>query len=172
MEEKVIEEKTTELTKEEAERLKKIQKKGEFIRALKFLVFSISAGVIQIGSFTLLNEVIKVNYWVAYLPSLVLSVLFNFTINRKFTFKAANNVPVAMLKVLAYYVVFTPLSTWWGDALNAIGWNEYVVLVGTMVINFVTEFLFTRFVVYRNAVNTSKDGQKDKEKELEEAKKV
>lgn len=60
-----------------------------------------------------------------------------------------------MLKVFGYYLIFTPLSTWWGDALtkNA-GWNEYLVLAGTMVINFVTEYLFCRFVVYRNSINS------------------
>jgi hypothetical protein len=63
-----------------------------------------------------------------------------------------------MMKVIGYYLVFTPLSTWWGNALDVIGWNEYLILAITMVLNFITEFLFTRFVVYRNSINTSKAG--------------
>ena len=117
-------------------------------------LFSISAGIIQIGSFTLLNEVAHLPYWPAYLISLVLSVLYNFTLNRRFTFQSVANVPIAMAKVVAYYGVFTPLSTWWGDALTGIGWNEYLVLVGTMLINVSTEYLFCRFVVYRKSMNT------------------
>ena len=105
---------------------------------LKFLLFSISAGVIQFGVSTLLLELSGWSYWPCYLIGLVLSVLYNFTINRKFTFQSANNVPLAMLKVFCYYAVFTPLSTWWGDALTGIGWNEYLVLFLTMVVNFVT----------------------------------
>ncbi len=96
--------------------------------------------------------------WAA-LIALVLSVVYNFTINRKFTFRSATNYPKAMLKVFGYYCVFTPLSTLWGDWLTGIGWNEYIVLGGTMLVNFVTEFLFCRLVVYRNSMNTNRLGQ-------------
>ena len=129
-------------------------KKAEMIRFLKFVLFSISAGLIQIVSFTIMNEVVKMKYWPAYLIALTLSVVWNFTI-RKFTFKSASNVPVAMAKVAAFYVVFTPLSTWWGNALDNLGVNEYLILIGTMVINFVTEFLFQRFVVFRDSIDTA-----------------
>jgi putative flippase GtrA len=132
------------------------QKHSEgYIQALKFLVFSISAGGIQALSFIFIFEVIKLEYWPSYLISLTLSVLWNFTWNRKFTFKSANNVPLAMFKVFLYYLAFTPLSTWWGDALTNIGWNEYLVLFGTMVINLITEFLFTKYVVYKGSINTA-----------------
>ncbi len=134
-----------------------LTKKDNLIHFLKFTLFSISAGIIQVISFTLLHEIAKMKYWPAYLIALTLSVLWNFTLNRKFTFKSAANIPLAMFKVACYYAVFTPLSTWWGDALTStsIGWNEYVVLIGTMLVNFVTEFVFTRFVVYHNNINTA-----------------
>ena len=138
-------------------------KKQNLMQALKFLLFSASAGLIQLGSFTLLLEVAHFPYWPAYLIALVLSVVYNFTVNRKFTFKSAANVPRAMGLLLLYYALFTPLSTWWGDALTAAGWNEYVVLVGTMVVNFVTEFLFQRFVIYRNDMYTNAAGQREME---------
>ena len=127
----------------------------ELIRAVKFTLFSISAGVIQAGSFALMNELLHWNYWVCYLTALILSVVWNFTVNRKFTFRSANNVPVAMAKALAFYAVFTPLSTWGGDALVVIGWNEYVVLIGTMLLNFVLEFLYDRFVVFGASIDTA-----------------
>lgn len=127
----------------------------ELIRAVKFTLFSISAGVIQAASFALMNELLHWNYWVCYLTALILSVVWNFTFNRKFTFRSANNVPVAMAKALAFYAVFTPLSTWGGDALVAIGWNEYVVLIGTMILNFVLEFLYDRFVVFGASIDTA-----------------
>lgn len=131
-------------------------KKKELIRSLKFLVFSISAGVIQIVSFTLLTELTPLSYWPCYLISLVLSVLFNFTINRKFTFHSAANVPVAMLKVFLYYCVFTPLTTIGGNYLvEHLMWNEYLVEILSMILNFITEFLFTRFVVYGKQVDNA-----------------
>lgn len=141
----------------------RLTKKQNFIQAVKFTLFSITAGIIQVLSFTLLNEIAHLNYWVAYLIALTLSVLWNFTINRRFTFKSANNVPLAMFKVIAYYAVFTPLSTWWGDALTKIGWNEYIVLVGTMLINFITEFLFWRIFVFGKSINTNDLGKKENE---------
>lgn len=139
-------------------------KKSEFIRIVKFILFSISAGIIQIVSFTLLNEILHWPYWVSYLIALVLSVIWNFTFNRKFTFKSANNVPVAMLLVLAYYAVFTPLSTLLENYLTSIGWNEYLVTAINMALNFVTEFLYQRFVVFGKTINTNDVAKKDEEK--------
>ena len=136
-------------------------KKKELIRSLKFLLFSISAGVIQILSFTLLNELAHLPYWMSYLVALVLSVIWNFTLNRKFTFQSANNVPVAMAKVFAYYCVFTPVSTILGNYLaETLGWNEYIVTALNMVANFVTEYLFDRFVVFRNSIDTNERARK------------
>lgn len=141
----------------------KTSKKETFLQVVKFTLFSISAGLIQTIVFTLMNEIGHLPYAVSYLTALVLSVLWNFTLNRRFTFKSANNVPIAMLKVLGYYCVFTPLSTWWGAALTNAGVNEYVTLIGTMLVNFVTEFLFNRFVVFRNSINTNDLANKTKE---------
>lgn len=132
--------------------------KKELIRTMKFVLFSASAGIIQVLSFTLFEEVLHLEHWISYLVSLVLSVLWNFTLNRKFTFYSANNVPIAMLKVAVFYVVFTPLSTWWTAVLTGaqVGWNEYLVLVGTMLINFATEYLYDRFVVFGKSIDTAK----------------
>ncbi len=132
--------------------------KKEFLRSVKFVLFSISAGAIQILSFTVLEEVLHITHWVSYLVSLILSVLWNFTLNRKFTFYSASNVPIAMLKVAGFYLVFTPLSTWWTAVLTGdkVGLNEYIVLIGTMLINFVSEYLFQRFVVFKNSIDTAK----------------
>ncbi len=132
------------------------------VQFLKFTLFSISAGAIQAASFTLLNELTSLPYWPCYLVALILSVVYNFTVNREFTFKSAANIPAAMMKIFGYYLVFTPLSAWWGDRLTAAGWNDYIVLGGTMLINFITEFLFTRFAVYGNSINTNKRAQKKK----------
>jgi len=125
------------------------------IQAVKFFFFSVSAGVIQALSFTFFFEVIKFIYWPSYLIALILSILWNYTLNRKYTFKSANNIPVAMAKVALFYAVFVPLSTWCGDALTKIHWNEYLVLFLTMITNLITEFLFTKYYVYRNSINTA-----------------
>ncbi len=135
------------------------EKAKERIRVVKFFLFSVSAGVIQTLSFTLMNEVFAWNYWVCYLTALILSVLWNFTLNRKFTFHSANNVPVAMLKVAAFYLVFTPLSTWGGQELTELGWNEYIVLALSMIVNLVTEFLYQKYVVFRGSIDTAIDNK-------------
>ena len=129
--------------------------KQTFWQVAKFTLFSISAGLIQVASFTLFEEVFHWSYWVAYLPSLVLSVLWNFTFNRRYTFRSDANVPRAMLLVFLYYLVFTPLTTWGGNAVTAAGGNDYLVLALTMLLNFVTEYLFQRFVVYRDRIDTN-----------------
>jgi putative flippase GtrA len=128
-------------------------KKKSVMQALKFTLFSISAGVIQIGSFSVLEIFIK-DYWIPYLVSLVLSVVWNFTLNRRYTFHSAANVPVAMAKVFAFYVVFTPLSTWLGNLAEGQGGNDFLILAVTMVANFVLEFLFCKLVVYRGKEDT------------------
>lgn len=130
--------------------------KKELLRTLKFLLFSISAGVIQLGGFALLNELLHLDYWLSYLIALVASVLWNFTFNRRYTFKSKENIGRAMLLVGLYYCVFTPLSTWLEHTLAGnLGWNAYLVTVINMVLNFVTEFLFQRFVVYRKTLDTN-----------------
>lgn len=135
-----------------------MDKRKEFIRTIKFVLFSASAGIIQVVSFTIMEEVLHLEHWMAYLVSLVLSVLWNFTLNRKFTFYSANNIPIAMMKVAVFYVVFTPLSTWWTAVLTGtkVGWNEYIVLVVTMLINFVTEYLYDRFIVFGKSIDSAR----------------
>ena len=131
-------------------------KKKEALRAVKFTLFSASAGIIQMGSFALLNELLHLPYWLSYLIALVLSVLWNFTLNRKFTFKSAANVPVAMFKVACYYAVFTPLSTLLEHYLTTtLGWNVYLVTAINMILNFVTEFLYQRFFVFGKSIDTA-----------------
>ena len=127
--------------------------KKQLWQAVKFTLFSISAGVIQIGSFALLEIFIQ-DYWIPYLISLILSILWNFTWNRRYTFKSAANVPVAMAKVFGFYLVFTPLSTWLGNLAEGCGINDFVILIVTMLANFVLEYLFCKFVVYRGQEDT------------------
>ena len=145
-----------------------LSQKENTAQVIKFTLFSISAGIIETLSFTLLNEVFHLPYMPCYLTALILSVIWNFTLNREFTFKSANNVPLAMLKVACFYLVFTPLSTWWGTALTNAGWNEYIVLFGTMAVNLTTEFLYDRFFVFRGTMNTNKRAQKEREHASEE----
>lgn len=129
----------------------------ELFRVIKFTLFSASAGIIEMGSFALLNELTGLSYWPCYLIALALSVLWNFTLNRKFTFQSAANVPVAMMKVAAYYAVFTPLSTLLGSWLaDTLGWNEYLVTAINMILNFTTEFLYQRFFVFGSSIDTAK----------------
>ena len=149
-------------------------KKHEVFQALKFTLFSISAGIIQIGTYTLFYEVFHWAPWLAYLVSLILSVLWNFTFNRKYTFRSDADMKKSMLLVTLFYLVFTPLSTWWTAALTGENpftgaaasaeplVNNYLVQGVTMLINFVTEFLYQKFVVYRNTIDTNELAKKDK----------
>lgn len=140
------------------------ERKKELIRTIKFTLFSVSAGLIQILSFTLLNELMAWPYWPSYLISLILSVLWNFTLNRRFTFQSASNVPIAMAQTAAFYLVFTPVSTIAGNYLaETLGWNDYLVTALNMAANFILEYLFQRFVVFRDSIDTNDIAQKKKE---------
>ena len=131
-----------------------MKKNKEWVRILKFVLFSASAGIIQFGSFALLNELTTWRYWPCYLISLILSILWNFTFNRRFTFKSNANFTRAMLLVLAFYAVFTPVTTILGDWLaEDIQWNEYIVQIINMLLNLTLEYIYQRFVVYRNRID-------------------
>jgi putative flippase GtrA len=136
--------------------MEKMSPKDNALQFFKFTLFSISAGIVQVVTFALLEQMAGLPYWPSYLIALAASVVYNFTVNRHFTFKSSNNIPKAMTQLAIYYAIFTPLSTWWGDALVGIGWNDYVVLGGTMVVNFVSEFMVNRLVIYRNSMYTRK----------------
>lgn len=141
----------------------KLTKKETLIQVAKFVAFSMGAGIIQIVSYTIIHEVSGWEHWKCYLPSLILSVLYNFTVNRRYTFKSATNVPIAMLKVALFYCVFTPVSTYLGQLAANNGVNDFVVEAVTMGCNLVTEYLFCRFVVYNNSMNTNDIAKKGKE---------
>ena len=132
--------------------------KKQFLQALKFTLFSVSAGIIQIVSFAVLEIFIK-DYWIPYLVSLILSILWNFTLNRRYTFKSAANVPVAMAKIFGFYLVFTPASTYLGNMAEGFGVNDFLILIITMLSNFVLEFLFCKLVVYRGQEDTLQDNK-------------
>ena len=136
--------------------------KKEIFRTIKFTLFSISAGLVEIGVFTLLNLIPNWSYWPKYLIALVASVVWNFTLNREFTFKATNNVPVAMLKVALFYAVFTPVSTILGNYLaETLLWNEFIVTALNMIANFILEYLWDTFVVFRGSIDTKEDKKKE-----------
>ena len=131
--------------------------KNEIKRMIKFTLFSISAGLIEIGLFELLYNVIKWSWWPSYLIALIASVIWNFTLNREYTFKSSNNVPVAMLKVFLFYLVFTPTSTLLGNYLEGtLKWNGTVVTLINMVLNFVLEYLYDRYYVFKDSIDTKK----------------
>jgi putative flippase GtrA len=134
-----------------------MKNKKEMLRMVKFTLFSISAGLIEIGLFELLYNVIKWSWWPSYLIALIASVLWNFTLNREYTFKSSNNVPVAMFKVFIFYLVFTPLSTLLGNYLEGtLNWNGTVVTLINMVLNFVLEYLYDRYYVFKDSIDTKK----------------
>ena len=117
--------------------------------AIKFTLFSISAGVIQIVSFTILELSTNFSYWPSYLISVILSVLWNFTFNRKYTFYGTNNVYKSMMLTLLFYVFFIPITTIGGDFLEKVhSWNNFLIIAVTMLLNFVLEFIYTKYVVY------------------------
>ncbi len=145
-----------------AEKKQKLTKRQTIVQVAKFVAFSMGAGIIQIVSYTLIHEISGWAHWKCYLPSLILSVLYNFTVNRRYTFKSATNVPIAMLKVAFYYCIFTPVSTYLGNLAETAGINNYIIEAVTMVCNLVTEFLVCRFWVYRNSINTNKLAEKEK----------
>ncbi len=147
-------------------------KKKELIRSLKFFLFSASAGLIQTLSIVLCNEVFHLNNEISYLIGLILSVIWNFTLNRRYTFQSANNVPVAMLKVAAFYAVFTPASTWLVKVLGGFNWwgavknpavSEYLADGISMILNLVLEFFYDKYVVFRNSIDTNDIAQKKKQ---------
>ncbi len=131
-------------------------KNKELLRVIKFTAFSASAGVIQVIVDVIMNELVNTKAWFSSLVALIASVLWNFTFNRKFTFYSAGNVPIAMLKVALFYVVFAPASTLWTKWLtDSCGWNEYLVLGLTMAVNFVTEYIYQKYFVFKNSIDTA-----------------
>ena len=143
-----------------------LKKNAELVRTIKFVLFSASAGIIQFGSYTLLYEIAHLPEYVSYLIALILSVIWNFTLNRKFTFKSANNVPIAMLKVALFYVVFTPATTLLEKYLTeTLGWSGYIATIINMLLNFVLEYLYDRFYVFKDSMDTNDIAAKEKAKE-------
>jgi len=167
------------------EKLKETDKKNNSAwQFFKFLLCAASAGIIQFVTFTILQTIFKKTgtdqtlgtMWffqdgylkttfIATTCALVLSILWNFTLNRKFTFKAANNLPLAMVLAFCFYIPFYPFQTWYVGTIeqelfkytttNAI-WPGLIAEGTVMIINFVLEFLWQKFVVFRKPKRKSK----------------
>ena len=135
----------------------KPSKNQQFIQFIKFTLFSASAGAIQLLSTTILHQWtgwLLDYYWLAYIIGLTLSVIWNFTFNRKFTFKAANNVPLAMTLVIIYNcIIVVPLALG-GDALVKLWGEQWGILVTaiSLLINFITEFFWDKYIVFNQKV--------------------
>ena len=148
----------------------KSTKVKETLRVIKYALCAGSAGIIQFGSYTLLTETTGWPHWPCYLISLVLSVIWNFTLNRKFTYRSTNNVPKAMLQTFFFYLVFTPVTTFGGNwIVESLGVNRYIVEICTMALNFITEYLYQRFYVFRATIDTNDVAERAGEKQLSEA---
>ena len=144
--------------------------KKEIIRAVKFALVSASAGLVEIGVFTVMNEFTGLKYWPCYLTALIASVVWCFTINRRYTFKSTKNVPRAMAMVFAFYLVFTPATTILGNYLaETLHWNEYLVTGINMALNLSLEYLYDTFIVYRGEMDNNDIAAKDKAKEQKKA---
>lgn len=156
-------------TNQTSKGIKDVAVRKEIFRGIKFGLFSVSAGIIEIIAFSLLNELTLWPYWPSYVIALVLSVLWNFTLNRRYTFYSANNVSIAMLKILAFYLVFIPVSTFAGNYLaGTLQWNEYIVTLLNMLANFILEFLYDRFFVFGNSLDTNQLAKQKQETRTKE----
>ncbi len=134
-----------------------MKNKKELIRTIKFTLFSISAGIIEISLFSLLENFTSLKEWLCYLIALIVSVIWNFTLNREYTFKSASNIPIAMFKVFIFYLIFTPTSTYLEKYLTEdLLWNSYLVTILNMLANFILEYLYDKYVVFRNSIDTKK----------------
>ena len=129
------------------------------------MIVSASAGIVELGVFTLMNELTNLKYWPCYLTALIASVIWCFTINRRYTFQSTKNVPRAMAMVLAFYAVFTPATTILGNYLaDTLHWNEYLVTAINMGLNLSLEYLYDTFVVYRNEMDNNDIAEKKRER--------
>lgn len=155
-----------------SEQVEKKEKKSmkETIRAVKFAIVSMSAGIVELGVFTLMNEFTGLKYWPCYLTALAASVIWCYTVNRRYTFKSGKPIPVVLAYAAAFYAVFTPATTLLGNYLaETLMWNEYLVTIINMTINLTTEYLYDTFVVYRNNMDNNSIAEKERQKEAEKA---
>ena len=168
----------------QAEKNAKREKRKGVMQFIKYALCAASAGIIQIVLFSILQAVIPSNgktihfivedmdlvTFIATTVALCASILWNFTFNRKFTFKDAGNVPKAMILAFLFYVPFYPFQTWYVHTIKsllveAIGTDGAgIIAEGTvMIINFALEFMWQKFVVFRKP----KDKQENKTEENE-----
>lgn len=156
-------------------------KKKEMLRTLKYVLVAASAGLIQFGSTAILSLIWPVEKFtngpvLFYLIGLVLSVIWNLTINRKYTFKSANNMGIAILWTVGFYIIFTPASLllqgWLTNGVmiegstlvlaHYLGWHTLIGTIINMVLNLGLEYPFQRFIVFRNSIDQTEKKEETK----------
>lgn len=154
----------------QAEKNAKKEKRKGVLQFIKYALCAASAGIIQLALFSILQAVIPQSgktirfivedmdlvTFISTTVALCASILWNFTFNRKFTFKDAGNVPKAMLLAFLFYVPFYPFQTWYVHTIKSLLLGPLstqasgIIAEGSvMVINFVLEFMWQKFVVFR-----------------------
>ena len=156
----------------EEEKAAKKEKRKTLFQIIKYAICTASAGLIEFITFTILtktpilssmaNEKVwfftenNLAWFVATAIALFLSIVWNFTINRKFTFKSAGNVPRAMSLAFLFYVPFFPFKLWFNSYMpEHLGVDSLLIEVITMLINGVLEFCWQKFVIYRKEQDTA-----------------
>ncbi|MDO5025763.1 MAG: GtrA family protein [Trueperella sp.] len=118
------------------------------LQAVKFTLLSGTAAVVEAGSYALFLALDLMPVSWAQAISVALSVLWNFTLNRKFTFKSTGNVPFAMLLVSLFYVAYIPISSVLAGLMDDAGMHPAVIKIIWLLINFVGEFIWWKYVVF------------------------
>lgn len=148
---------------------KRAKRKG-VVQFIKYALCAASAGIIQIVLFSILQTVLpkdmgnihfivedmQLGTFIATTVALCASILWNFTFNRKFTFKDAGNVPLAMFLAFLFYVPFYPFQTWYVHTIKTLLSHHInvdgagiIAEASVMAINFALEFIWQKFVVFR-----------------------
>lgn len=162
----------------------KAARKKKAKRFLKYAIIAISGGLIQLTAYIILSDAIKLDkhvsfdaiyqkqpwlteifydpdtgktYGLSYFIAVSLSVIWNFTFNRKYTFKSASNVPKAMLLFVLYYAFSIPFNCWAIVQLNKLvvfPLSDKVILICIMLANGLPAFFYQRYVVFGRSLDT------------------
>ena len=129
--------------------------KNGWLQFLQFVVVSLGAGVIEYATFALMTWIVPDNKTMlvaAEVTSVVLSCLFNFTVNRKYTFHSSSNIPLGMLLYGVYYAFLaTPAGVWFLLFLTQGGMHELLAKAVKMLVNFIFDYLFCKFILFQAA---------------------
>lgn len=122
---------------------------------VRFLLVGGLSFVLDLGLLALLHEVFGVALWAATPIAFVVSLIFNFLLQRIFTFRATNKGSVSAAKYILLVILNILVSDLVVTGFDALGWSYVVGKTTATILTTVWNYFLYRHWIFKRAPHST-----------------